>query len=135
MFDFGFWEIMVVMVVALLVVGPERLPGLASKVGGWVGKAKRFASSVKSDIRREFHAEEMRQMLDKQQGEIHELKGMLNDAQSDLRSELDDTTHLVKAIENQIEEVDDSDAVSAPEKDTAEHHASRSDDTKPSNGK
>jgi len=135
MFDFGFWEMMVVMVVALLVVGPERLPALASKIGGWVGKAKRFARSVKSDIRREFHTEEMRQMLDKQQGEIQELKGMLNDAQSDLRSEVEDTTHLVKAIEDQIEGVDDPDAQPAPEKDSAERRSTRPDDTEQSTGK
>lgn len=133
MFDFGFWEMMVVMVVALLVVGPERLPGLARKVGGWVGNARRYLRSVQSDIRREFHADEMRQMLDKQQGEIRELKGMLNDAQTELRSELDDS-HLVKAIEEQIEETGDTAAPASPDAKVKEPQATGPDDKKQSAG-
>ena len=66
MFDFGFWELFLIMVVALLVVGPERLPGLARQIGLWIGKAKRFVNSVRSDIEREIRAEELKQILNQQ---------------------------------------------------------------------
>jgi sec-independent protein translocase protein TatB len=103
MFDFGFWELVLVFIVALLVIGPERLPGVARKVGLWVGKAKRFVTSVRSDIERELRAEELREMLNKQQSEIEQLRGMLEETQAEVREELEETDSLVQAIEEQIE--------------------------------
>jgi len=66
MFDIGFWELVVVAVVALLVIGPERLPSVARTAGLWVGRARRFVSSVKADIEREIKAEELKRILDEQ---------------------------------------------------------------------
>ncbi len=66
MFDIGFWELAVIGVVALLVVGPEQLPRLARTAGLWVGRARRFVSSVKADIDRELAADELRKSLAKQ---------------------------------------------------------------------
>lgn len=103
MFDFGFWELILVMVVALLVVGPERLPGLARQAGLWVGKAKRFVDSVRSDIEREIRADELKNILNKQQNEIEELKGMLSETHSQVKSEIDETASLVKTVEEQLE--------------------------------
>ena len=90
------------MVVALLVVGPERLPGLARQVGLWLGKAKRFISSVRSDIEREIRAEELKSMLNQQQSEIQELKGMLAETHSKVKSEVNQAEDLVKAVEDQL---------------------------------
>ncbi len=66
MFDIGFWELILVGVVALIVVGPERLPGLARTVGLWVGRARRFVSTVKADVERETRQEELQKILNKQ---------------------------------------------------------------------
>lgn len=66
MFDIGFWELSLIAIVALLVVGPERLPKLARTAGLWVGKARGFVSSVKADIDRELKAEELKQIMEKQ---------------------------------------------------------------------
>jgi len=66
MFDIGFWELTIIAVVALLVVGPERLPGLARTAGMWVGRARRFVSGVKADIDREIAADELKKALAKQ---------------------------------------------------------------------
>jgi len=66
MFDIGFWELAVIGVVTLLVVGPERLPGLARTAGMWLGRARRFVSGVKADIDREIAADELKKALAKQ---------------------------------------------------------------------
>jgi sec-independent protein translocase protein TatB len=66
MFDVGFWELALVGLVALLVVGPERLPKLARTAGLWLGRGRRMLSSVKAEIDRELKAEELKQILEKQ---------------------------------------------------------------------
>ena len=49
MFDIGFLEIMVILIIALLVIGPERMPELARKIGSFMGRMRRFINSVKED--------------------------------------------------------------------------------------
>jgi sec-independent protein translocase protein TatB len=66
MFDIGFWELILIGVVALLVVGPERLPKLARTAGLWIGRGRRMLGNVKAEIDRELKAEELRQIMDKQ---------------------------------------------------------------------
>ncbi len=61
MFDIGFSELVVVGVVALIVIGPERLPKVARTAGHLLGRFQRYAASVKSDISREMQLEELRQ--------------------------------------------------------------------------
>ena len=109
MFDFGFWELAIVMVIALLVVGPERLPALAGQIGKWVGKAKKMIASVRSDIESEIKAAELKDILEKQQGEIGELKEMLKGTKNEIEKELDfenedqGESELIRAVENHIE--------------------------------
>lgn len=88
MFDSGFLEMMVIAVIALLVVGPERLPGLARKAGKMVGKAKAFVNSTKADIEKEIQAEEMKSMLSRQEKEISELRDMMKDAHNTIHNEV-----------------------------------------------
>jgi sec-independent protein translocase protein TatB len=66
MFDIGALELVLIGVVALLVVGPERLPKLARTAGLWMGHARRALASVKDEIDREIKAEELKQILRKQ---------------------------------------------------------------------
>jgi sec-independent protein translocase protein TatB len=66
MFDIGFLELVVIGVVALLVVGPERLPKLARTAGLWIGRGRRMLGSVKAEIDNELKAEELKQILAKQ---------------------------------------------------------------------
>ena len=65
MFDIGFWELMLIALVALVVVGPERLPKLIRVTGLWVGRANASVQSIRSEISRELRAEELKQALNK----------------------------------------------------------------------
>lgn len=87
MFDVGFWELALVALIALLVVGPERLPRLARTTGMWVGRARRFLGTVKAEIDRELKAEELKEMLDKQ-ARSNPLEKILDE---DTRDKLRDT--------------------------------------------
>ena len=75
MFDIGFWEIIFILVIALLVIGPERLPRIARTTGLWVGKMRGFVATVKADIDQELATEELKKVLAKQAAipEIEEL--------------------------------------------------------------
>ncbi|MHB8744976.1 MAG: Sec-independent protein translocase protein TatB [Gammaproteobacteria bacterium] len=66
MFEIGFWELVLIMVIALLVLGPERLPEVARTVGRWVGKARGMMHNVKAEIDRELAADELQRLLSKQ---------------------------------------------------------------------
>ncbi|NLJ11725.1 Sec-independent protein translocase protein TatB [Denitrificimonas caeni] len=63
MFDIGFSELILIAVVALLVIGPERLPAAARVAGLWVGRIKRGVSSIKEDVARELGADDIRREL------------------------------------------------------------------------
>ncbi len=62
MFDFGFTELIAIGVVALIVIGPERLPKVARTAGHLYGRMQRYVSSVKSDISQEIQLDEMRRV-------------------------------------------------------------------------
>lgn len=62
MFDIGFSELMVIAVVALIVIGPERLPKVARAVGILLGRLQRYAADVKADISREMQLEELKKL-------------------------------------------------------------------------
>ncbi len=62
MFDIGFSELMVIAVVALIVIGPERLPKVARTLGHLFGRMQRYVNDVKADISREMELEELKKL-------------------------------------------------------------------------
>ena len=62
MFDFGLSELMVIAVVGLIVIGPERLPRVARTLGHLVGRMQRYVNDIKADINREVELDELRQL-------------------------------------------------------------------------
>ena len=67
MFDIGFSELLVIGVVALIVIGPEKLPRVARTIGHLAGRLQRYVADVKADINREIELEELRKMRDSMQ--------------------------------------------------------------------
>lgn len=63
MFDIGFWEIMIIAIVALLVVGPDKLPGLIKEVARWSARIRRFVIDTKRDIEREINFDDIEKDL------------------------------------------------------------------------
>ena len=107
MFDIGFWELFLILILALLVVGPERLPQAARTAGYWFGKARRYVEGVKEEVTSEFDVSELKTMMHNQEVQINELKGKLNETVS-----LDDKPQQPDApdyeiIEEQAEPADE----------------------------
>jgi len=97
MFDIAFTELMVIGVVALIVIGPEKLPRMARTVGHLAGKLQRYVSDVKADINREIELEDLRKMRDSMQQAASEF-------QSTVQSELSTTeTELNKTVQDVVE--------------------------------
>ncbi|MDH5182718.1 MAG: Sec-independent protein translocase protein TatB [Gammaproteobacteria bacterium] len=86
MFDIGFWEVLIIGVVGLVVIGPERLPAVARTLGSWVGKMRGFVASTRADLEKEINSTELRQILDDKQGEINELRDILNDTRASIEN-------------------------------------------------
>jgi len=95
MFDIGFSELLVIGVVALIVIGPEKLPRLARTLGHLAGKLQRYVSDVKADINREIELEDLKKMRDSMQqaasdfqtsvtSEVNKTEAELNKAADDL---------------------------------------------------
>ena len=97
MFDVSLTELMVIGVVALIVIGPERLPKVARTVGHLLGRAQRYVNDVKSDIQREIELDELRKFKSEMEDAAQGVQQSLNDTHSALqepvqqfRAELDE---------------------------------------------
>jgi sec-independent protein translocase protein TatB len=102
MFDIGFTELLVIGVVALIVIGPERLPKVARTAGHLYGRMQRYVSSVKSDISHEIQLDEMRRVG---QGIKESIESAASDIQQQatvvddyLREEVDNVSKVVAAM-------------------------------------
>jgi len=88
MFDVGFWEILLILVLALVVIGPERLPGAARQAGFWVGKARRYIEGVRTEVEQELDVSEFKRMLHNQEVQINELQQQIKSSVDDVGSEI-----------------------------------------------
>ena len=81
MFDMGIWEITLIFVLLLVVVGPERLPKLARTIGLWVGKARSIVASVKAEVEQELKVEDLKRSI-AQQTNVDEFRRLANQVKS-----------------------------------------------------
>ena len=95
MFDISFGELAVIGVVALVVIGPEKLPKVARTVGALVGRAQRYVHDVKADIQREVNLTELKQL----QSEVQTAAQTLQDS---VQREVSDARQTVSEVQSQL---------------------------------
>lgn len=97
MFDIGFSELFVIGVVALLVLGPERLPRVARTAGHLLGRLQRYVSDVKADISREMQLEELRKLQAQVEQQVRDVERQASEAVSTANKEVDGLSDQMKA--------------------------------------
>lgn len=103
MFDIGFSELIIIGIVALVVVGPERLPKVARTAGHLFGRFQRYVGSVKADLRREIEFDELEKAH-------HQLKADFDSARNDIAGDLRIVEKELDDVRNEIE----ADATTTP---------------------
>ena len=78
MIDFGFWEIALVLLISLVVLGQERLPSFASHLGSILKKIKDFANNVKTNIENESKMNDLKKIIEKQKDELTEFENSID---------------------------------------------------------
>ena len=97
MFDIGFSELFVIMLVGLLVIGPERLPKVARTMGALFGRLQRYVNDVKADISREVELDELRKMKTEFEDAARSVETSVND---ELRSTEDELNRSIAPPES-----------------------------------
>jgi sec-independent protein translocase protein TatB len=78
MFDFGFWELALVLIISLIVLGPERLPVFATQLGSILKKIKDFANGVKNNIENESRMKDLKSIIEKQKDELSKFEDKID---------------------------------------------------------
>lgn len=107
MFDIGFSELLLIGVVALVVIGPEKLPRVARTIGVLFGRMQRYVSQVKADINREMETAELAQVKS-------EFESAARSFKSDVESTVAKTEEDLREVESSIERELKTDPVPAP---------------------
>jgi sec-independent protein translocase protein TatB len=89
MFDIGFSELLLIAVVALIVIGPERLPKVARTLGHLFGRMQRYVNDVKADISREMELDELRKMQSSMEDAARSFQSSVNQGVSEAEREMD----------------------------------------------
>lgn len=97
MFDIGFSEILLIMVVALIVIGPERLPQVARSVGQWWSRIQRYVNKVKQEINTSIELDELRKMQRDMKSEADALERSVRQAGDEIEKD-------VRALERDIDQ-------------------------------
>ena len=111
MFDIGFMELMLISVVALIVIGPERLPAAIRTATLWIGRAKRSFTQVKSEIEREINADDIKRQLHNESilSNLKKVKDKADTFVADTKKQIDDVSTNVNAtLKNEEEQLKES---------------------------
>ena len=108
MFDIGFWELMIIGLVALLVVGPERLPKLAYTAGKWLGKGRSMVGSIKAEIDKEMKAEELKQIIEEQKKQLNPFEEVIEETTETLNEFKNETENVTRDAQTEHGSKDES---------------------------
>jgi len=121
MFDIGFSELMVLAVIALVVIGPERLPRVARTLGHLAGRLQRYVSDVKADINREIELDELRKMRDSMQQAASSLESSVRGGLASAETEINRVTESAEeALKAPLEEAKSAYEEAQPLQEVAE---------------
>lgn len=98
MFDIGFSELILIAIVTLLVVGPERMPKVARTAGHLFGRLQRYVSEVKTDINRELKLEELRKLEADMREKARDMEHSMTDEINRASQELKQTADVVQSL-------------------------------------
>ena len=104
MFDIGFSELLVIGIVALIVIGPEKLPRVARTIGHLAGRLQRYVADVKADINREIELDELRKMRDSMQQAAGEMQTAVDKELGNTADDLNKSLEAAKPKEEQEEQ-------------------------------
>ncbi|MGR8947044.1 MAG: Sec-independent protein translocase protein TatB [Gammaproteobacteria bacterium] len=107
MFDVGFWEISLIAIVALVVVGPERLPSLVNEAGKWAGRARATARDLKYDLQRQAEFDELAKLGNEFKESADDVNP--NKIRTNLRDMLDDLEKRSEPLDDEDDEFDAAD--------------------------
>ncbi len=113
MFGISSTEFLIILVIALVVIGPQKLPEMIRTVGKWVGKIQHFTRNIKNDLSNEFELDEIKKSLEelKQSSELQKLKSELESAKSGVEKTISNLESQVEETKSQVEsEVKKADA-------------------------
>lgn len=133
MFDFGISELMVIAVVGLIVIGPERLPRVARTLGHLVGRMQRYVNDIKADINREVELDELRQLQSSMKEAAEEIEQSVSKQVNYLEDEVRQAeAETRKSVEDAVEPAAGIDLAgslssSGQEEDKAPEGASKAD--------
>ena len=118
MFDISFSELLLIGIVALVVLGPERLPRVARTVGHMFGRAQRYMNEVKSDIQREIDLDEISSIKKQMEDASSSIKQSVNQLGSQLKDPLEEARQAIKDLGQDTENATQS-LVDSVNKDTS----------------
>ncbi len=129
MFDIAFSEMLIIGVIALIVIGPEKLPKVAKTVGHLLGKAQRYVTDVKSEINREMEIDELRKLQAEMQTAARKVEGDVQTAMNKTESEINDS---MKTIEKDIAELEQEKTTTAQTAEKSAQSKAEAEQTGPS---
>ncbi len=99
MFDVGFWELVLIFIVLLLVVGPDKLPGVVRTIGLYVGKARAIVAGVRAEVERELQLDEVKRSIRNQvpADELRKLGDSLRGVRQDVEQSAEQTRKATAA--------------------------------------
>ena len=113
MFDIGFSEMVVLAVVALVVLGPERLPKVARQAGAWMGKLRRYVDDVKSDINRQMELSELRNLQTQISDAARDIQSSVTTSVDEVKTDLAEIEHAFEGSSTAPEPATDWDRIYA----------------------
>jgi sec-independent protein translocase protein TatB len=108
MFDVGFSELILIALVALIVIGPERLPKVARTVGHLLGRLQRYVNDVKSDINREMQIDELKKLQEQVDSQARDMERQVNEQLYTVETSLN--ASIAQGLGDKTEQVDDATA-------------------------